>query len=125
MGAITSNDEKKLQQAFKTQARNNKLHNKQAENQPINSRTINVKRNNEQSTKIKITAVIKIAVKGASSESRKNQQQTKIIREIPAAKIVKERAKAAIKTVLTITTNQTITIAANLIIITVIVIIKR
>ncbi|BDP50254.1 50S ribosomal protein L7/L12 [Enterococcus faecium] len=32
----------------------------------------------------------------------------------PAAKIVKERAKAAIKTVLTITTNQTITIAANL-----------
>lgn len=53
MGAITSNDEKKLQQAFKTQARNNKLHNKQAENQPINSRTINVKRNNEQSTKIK------------------------------------------------------------------------
>lgn len=54
----------------------------------------------------------------------KNQQQTKIIREIPAAKIVKERAKAAIKTVLTITTNQTITIAANLIIITVIVIIK-
>ncbi len=55
----------------------------------------------------------------------KNQQQTKIIREIPAAKIVKERAKAAIKTVLTITTNQTITIAANLIIITVIVIIKK
>ncbi len=44
MGAITSSDEKKLQQAFKTQARNNKLHNKQAENQPINSRTINVKK---------------------------------------------------------------------------------
>ena len=63
MGAITSSDGRNYKARLKNPRRNNKLHNKQAENQPINSRTINVKKKQQIiNKKIKITAVIKIAV---------------------------------------------------------------
>ncbi len=51
MGAITSSDEKKLQQAFKNHKEISKQHSKQAENQPNSSRTISLKTKQNQSTK--------------------------------------------------------------------------
>lgn len=64
MGTITTGDEKKLQQAFKKPQTNKKPHSKPAKSQPqtsrMNKRNKKQKRNNK-----KITATIKIAVKGA------------------------------------------------------------
>lgn len=64
MGTITTGDEKKLQQASKNHRRIKNQHSKPAKSQPqtsrMNKRNKKQKRNNK-----KITATIKIAVKGA------------------------------------------------------------
>lgn len=127
MGAITSSDEKKLQQAFKNPSTKQQAA-QQASRKPANQQPNDQRKkettNNQQKNKNNRSYQDRGQGSGQVNQGKK-PTTNQIIREIPAAKIVKERAKAAIKTVLTITTNQTITIAANLIIITVIVIIKK
>lgn len=125
MGAITSSDEKKLQQAFKNPSTKQQAA-QQASRKPANQQPNDQRKkeatNNQQKNKNNRSYQDRGQGSGQVNQG-KNQQQTKIIRGILAVKIVQERAKAAIKTVPA--TNQTITIAANLIITTVIVIIKR